>query len=236
MARTRIGVGFMAGAMALVSLAGCKGLPGREPTEKKTVLWNGKDFTGWKRVLGNSAVDVNQVWQVRDGVIYCAGKPNGYMRTEEKYTDYHLHVEWRWPDKPANSGVFVHVGDLDQVWPTCIECQLQAGNAGQFVLMNGAGLTVNGVAHQEASRPFVMIAKKAPSSEKPAGQWNSYDIYCEGSSIRALVNDVLQNEGTNATPPIGYIALQSEGGPVEFRNVYIVPVEPSPKPGPRSTK
>lgn len=211
------------GGMLLV-LAGCHdGL--RSPWAAKTSLWNGKDFTGWKRVLANPAADVNEIWRVRDGVLCCSGRTNGYMRTEKKYSDYHLHVEWRWPGKPANSGVFIHISDPDRVWPSCIECQLQADHAGDFVLMNGAGLTVNGVAHQEASRQFVMIAKKAPTSERPVGQWNSYDIYCKGSAVRSLVNGVPQNEGTNAAPPLGYIALQSEGGPIEFRNIYLVPAE-----------
>ena len=212
------------GGMLLV-LAGCHDGWHAPWAAKTNSLWNGKDFTGWKRVLANPAADVNEIWQVRDGVLCCSGQTNGYMRTEKKYSNYHLHVEWRWPSKPANSGVFVHVSDPDRVWPSCIECQLQAGNAGDFVLMNGAGLTVNGIARQEASRQFVMIAKKAPTSEKPAGQWNSYDIFCKGDTVRCLVNGVLQNEGTGATPPLGYIALQSEGGPVEFRNVYTVPAQ-----------
>jgi hypothetical protein len=207
-----------------VVVSGCHGGLWGTATNR-TELWNGKDFAGWKRVVGKPLVDVDTIWQVRDGVIYCTGLTNGYMRTQKKYHNYHLHVEWRWPDKPANSGVFIHVSDPDRVWPSCIECQLQAGNAGDFILMNGAGLTVNGVPRQEASKQFVMIAKKAPTSEKPPGDWNSYDIYCAGSSVRAVVNGIVQNEGTNAAPPVGYIALQSEGGPIEFRNIYLVPAE-----------
>jgi hypothetical protein len=136
--------------MAII-LGGCHGGLGTSK-EKRVDLWNGKDLTGWKPIVGDSAVDLSQVWRVRDGVIYCSGKPNGYLRTENKYQNYYLHVEWRWPEKPANSGVFVFVNDADRVWPTCIECQLQAGNAGQFVLMNGAALTVDGTVRQNPSR------------------------------------------------------------------------------------
>ncbi len=222
----KVGWALAQAVLAACVLSGCHSAP--QATEaKKVELWNGKDFTGWKRVLADPAVNVDDVWKVRDGVLYCAGKPNGYMRTETKYHDYHLHVEWRWPDKPANSGVFVHLTEPDRVWPSCIECQLQAQHAGDIILMNGAGLTVNGVSRQDSARQFVMIAKTAPTSEKPPGEWNSYDIYCEGGSVRLLVNGVLQNEGTSATPPVGYIALQSEGGPIEFRNVYLVPTTAS---------
>lgn len=42
-----------------------------------------------------------------------------------------------------------------------------------------------------------------------------------GDTVRSVVNGVEQNDGTNATPASGYIALQSEGSPIEFRNIYI---------------
>jgi hypothetical protein len=63
--------------------------------------------------------------------------------------------------------------------------------------------------------------RKQQSSEKPAGQWNTYEIYCEKDTIRCSVNGVLQNEGTAATLTAGWICLQSEGSPIEFRNIYI---------------
>jgi hypothetical protein len=206
--------------MSLAALAGCQNASAGKTLGQKVVLWNGKDFTGWTRVAADKGVAVNEVSQVRDGVLYCSGKPNGYMRTQKQYANYHLHVEWRWPAAPANSGVFLHAGG-DRVWPVCIECQLKAGSAGDFVLMNGAGLTVDGTERRNPAQQFVSIKKKNPSSEKPAGQWNSYDIDCQGGSVRCLVNGVLQNEGTKANPASGWICLQSEGGPIEFRNIYL---------------
>ena len=47
----------------------------------------------------------------------------------------------------------------------------------------------------------------------------------KGGSIRCYVNGVLQNEGTGATLKSGWICLQSEGSPIEFRNIYILPAE-----------
>jgi hypothetical protein len=208
-------------AVSLMALAGCHSASKGKPFTTKVVLWNGQDFTGWTRVLQDPRVDVDEVWRVRDGVLYCSGKPYGYMRTQQQYADYHLHVEWRWPETPANSGVFVCAGGPDHVWPVCIECQLKAGSAGDFVLMNGAGLTVDGKARRDPTQQFVSIPKRNPSTEKPAGHWNSYDIECRGGTIRCLVNGTLQNEGTKATPSSGWICLQSEGGPIEFRNLYL---------------
>lgn len=211
-------------AVVSLGLAGCQGLRGG--SSGKVMLWNGKDFTGWTRVVADPTADVNDIWQVQGKVIRCSGAVNGYMRTNQAYSNYRLHVEWRWPEDPANSGVLLHMGAPDRVWPSCIEMQLAANNAGDIVLMNGTGLTVDGVDRQNPNRQFVMIVKKNPTSEKPAGQWNSYDIHCEGDTIRCYVNGTLQNEGTGAIPSFGYIALQSEGGPIEFRNVYLVSLEP----------
>ena len=216
----KVGLGLVV-MLSLLALVGCRSAAGGKSFGQKMVLWNGKDLTGWTRVVQDPSVDVNDVWRIRDGVLWCAGKPNGYLRTQQSYTDYCLHVEWRWPETPANSGVFLHAGGGDRVWPVCIECQLKAGSAGDFVLMNGAALTVDGTERRNPAQQFVAIKKKNPSSEKPAGQWNSYDIECQGGSVRCRVNGILQNEGTNASPSSGLICLQSEGGPIEFRNVYL---------------
>jgi len=218
MGRTRL---WMVVGLSLTALAGCQSASAGKASGRKVVLWNGKDFTGWTRMVADPSVNVDTVWQVRDGVLWCSGKPNGYIRTQPQYADYHLHVEWRWPKTPTNSGVFVHATGPDRVWPVCIECQLKAGSAGDFVLMNGAGLTVDGTERRNPAQQFVSIKKKNPSTEKAPGQWNSYDIECRGGSIRCLVNGVLQNEGTKAGPASGWICLQSEGGPIEFRNIYL---------------
>ena len=151
--------------------------------------------------------------------------PTATFAPQNKYKNYHLHVEWRWPETPTNSGVLLHANGKDEVWPACIECQLKAGNAGDLVLINGTGISVNGVSQKNSARRFVVIEKKSPTSELPAGQWNSYDIYCQGDSVRCLVNGVPQNEGTDASVASGWIGLQSEGSPIEFRNVYLQPLE-----------
>ena len=143
------------------------------------------------------------------------------MRTEAKYENYKLHLEWRWAAEPTNSGVLLHASGTEKVWPRCVECQLKAGSAGDFVLINGTGVTVDGRDMQDVNKQFVGVGKKQASSEKPVGQWNTYDIECKGDTIRCSVNGVLQNEGTNATDTAGWICLQSEGSPIEFRNIYI---------------
>jgi len=40
-----------------------------------------------------------------------------------------------------------------------------------------------------------------------------------------VVNGVLQNKGTKATDTSGWICLQSEGSQIEFRNIYVKPID-----------
>jgi hypothetical protein len=202
--------------LAVLTTDGCV----RRRAIRKTVLWNGKDFAGWKLFVPDESVDVHQVWSVKNGVIHCKGKPNGYMRTEADYSNYKLHVEWRWAEKPTNSGVLLHMSGPDKVWPKSVECQLMHKNAGDFWLIGGTAVTVGGKTTESTGKP-TRVRKKEDSSEKPVGEWNTYEILCKGDTIRCHVNGVLQNEGTGASETSGRICLQSEGSPIEFRNIYI---------------
>jgi hypothetical protein len=137
------------------------------------------------------------------------------MRTKETYSDYKLHVEWRWPSVATNSGVFVHGQSPDAIWLKCVECQLKAGNAGDFVCMNGADM------NERTDKSNVVVNKLAASSEKPVGEWNTMEVVCKGNTIEVLVNGILQNKGTNVSVSKGSICLQSEGKDIEFRNVFL---------------
>jgi hypothetical protein len=72
-------------------------------------LFNGKDFTGWTFYeQGNT--DPMKTWSISDGLFHCTGKPNGYLRTEKKYSDFKVTVEWWFPTnmtKAINTGVCV---------------------------------------------------------------------------------------------------------------------------------
>jgi len=137
------------------------------------------------------------------------------MRTKETYSDYKLHVEWRYPGEASNSGVFIHGQKPDTIWLKCIECQLKAGSAGDFVCMNGSDM------NERTDKTNRMVKKLAASSEKPNGEWNTMEVVCESNTIEVFVNGVLQNKGTNLNVSKGFICLQSEGKDVEFRNVFL---------------
>ncbi|MBL7147122.1 MAG: DUF1080 domain-containing protein [Phycisphaerae bacterium] len=205
-----------------------KDLPWPVKPAEKTVLFNGKDLDGWVRFIPDDKADaerkwiVDKVWSVRNGVIRCEGIPSGYIRTVESYADYKLHLEWRWPKEPTNSGVLLHREGIDRVWPLCVEAQLQHENAGDFWLLNHSTIKVDG--EQIGPKDFANAKKKHPSNEKPLGQWNSYDIVCDGKTVTLYVNGLLQNKGVDSNPSCGPICLQSEGSPIEFRNIYLEPI------------
>ena len=187
----------------------------------KTSLFNGKDLNGWVCVVDSASdVSASEVFSVRDGNIRIEGEPFGYMRTHKKYGDYQLHVEWRWVGgEGTNSGIFQRVQNGDKVWPAAVECQLKAGRAGDFVMLGGAK-----IAEVECVGEVPVKERVGGECEKAVGEWNEADITCVGGKITVYINGELQNEGT-AEYKNGFIALQSEGGPIEFRNIYLTSVE-----------
>jgi len=189
----------------------------------KTDLWNGKDFAGWKRFLPDASKDVDETWAVENGILRCTGNPAGYMRTEASYADYHLHVEWRWPAQGGNNGVLIHMSGQDKVWPRSLECQLHAGNAGDFWVINGVEFAEHAAGGDRVNGRRTV--KLHDSSEKPFGEWNQYDIVCKDDWVVVLVNGVLQNVATKCSDKSGRICLQSEGAPIEYRNIWLEPLK-----------
>lgn len=184
---------------------------------KKTFLFDGETLDGWVAVVKDGA---EGVFTVSDGVISVTGQPFGYLRTEKKYGDYNLHVEWRYPEGNAtNSGIFQRVQDQDTVWPEGVECQLMAGHAGDMIGLSGARILE---VPSNPENPFTVKPRIHPDEaiELPEGEWNTAEIVCKGDKMTVYINGSLENEATLALTE-GYIALQSEGGPLEFRNVYI---------------
>lgn len=206
-------------AILMASLFSFSSGANAQKTEK---LFNGKDLSNWSFVVDKNKVPGEQVYSVRDGKIFIKGEPFGYMYTKKTYGNYKLHVEWRWPngDNKANSGIFLHMIDTKNPFPNSIECNLQAGRAGLFVLLGGSDLKEYSTPKGE-ERPFFPVVKNAnPSSEKPAGEWNEANIFVKDGVITVYINGVYQNTGTTDVKE-GHIALQSEGKEVEFKNVTL---------------
>jgi hypothetical protein len=191
-------------------------------TEKKESLFNGKNLDGWTIFVDESIISPEDFFYVNDGMIETVGVPVGYLRTVKEYSDYHLHLEWRYPEIPTNSGVFLHTSGPDLIWPAHYQGQLKYENAGDFIVHGvGVSATIGGIVYVSSDTLKPLIPKMNPTNEKPAGEWNSYDITCIGSTIELRVNGLLQNKATNCSLTKGGIGLQAEGSKIQFRNLWI---------------
>jgi len=203
---------FAAMLMALALMSACT------QSEK---LFNGKDLSNWGFVVDGDKAPAESVYTVYDNAIMITGVPFGYMYTKKKYKDYTLELEWKWLGEATNSGIFMMIAQTQagNAFPKAIECQLQGGNAGDFVMLSGSDL--DEYVEPDSGRPaFPVIRKRTASNEKPVGEWNKAKIEVQDGKITIYINGVLQNQGTNKVKE-GHIGLQSEGGPIQFRNLIL---------------
>ena len=201
-------------------------LSGTAPLSGKTIaLFNGRDLEGWRPFPAMDEAAAADTFSVTEnGHLRIAGIPKGYLRTAGSYADFRLTVEWRWVEKPGNSGVLIHAQAVDQIWPLCIEAQLKHLRAGDIIFMGvGSGGTFGDASALVVNpeHPFYAAKRISESSEKDPGAWNRYEILAKGADLQLWVNGILQNRATDLTLTAGAICLQSEGAPIEFRKVQL---------------
>jgi hypothetical protein len=56
---------------------------------------------------------------------------------------------------------------------------------------------------------------------KGSPEWNHYYLRCQDGEIRLWVNGEEVSSGSGCEPRSGYLCLESEGAPVEFRNLRV---------------
>jgi hypothetical protein len=56
---------------------------------------------------------------------------------------------------------------------------------------------------------------------KGTGEWNHYHIRCVNGEVRLSVNGEEVSGGAECEPRTGYLCLESEGSPVEFRGLKL---------------
>ena len=203
--------------MAMAAPSGAKpGMPADNPLTptEMTELFNGKDLAGWVSFPVRNA-PADQTWFFEDGMIHCKGKPIGYLRTEKAYSNYIVTVEWRFT-KAGTTGVLVHMNGQEKTWPTCVECQGMHAQQGDMYFWGDAKSL-------ELVKP-PRVARKAPDAEKPVGEWNTFQVVCDGSTVVIRVNDKEVNKITGCTPAAGHIGLQCEGAELEIRKVTLAPL------------
>jgi len=231
--RAQISACFL-GLFPLFVTGACRSASGGAPTP--LALFDGSSLRGWRADVPAADGDPNlpPSFVARDGLLVSLGSPAGHLITDASFRDYRLTVEWRWPGEPGNCGVLVHSSTprrLYGMFPQSLECQLHAGDAGDFWCI-GEDITVPdmesrrgppetwGVDGDRARR----IQNLTDGSEKPPGEWNQMVIECRGRAVTIWVNGALVNAGTECTTDHGQIALQAEGAVCEFRRVELRPI------------
>jgi 3-keto-disaccharide hydrolase len=178
------------------------------------LLFDGKDLDGWTY----SSDAVKSAFSVADGAIVCTGHPKGYIRTKAKYANFVLRCQLR-HHKPCNAGVLIRVHGQDKVWPDSIECQGLKDSLGDIWNIGQFPMKVDAARTQGRH-----TVKLHPSNEKPLDYWNNYEICINKGDLVLKVNGLVQNIATECKEIPGWIALQSEGGPVDYRNLVLIPI------------
>ena len=188
-------------------------------------LFNGRDFSGLHIFVDGNDTAPAAAWKIEDGILRCTGLGKGYARTTAAYADYRLRLEWRWPVRAGNSGVMLSLVGRDLIWPKCIEAQLAVNRAGEFATFSDARSKEEIVSRNPTGVSTGRLARTpGPAAEKAQGEWNVFEIIVAGDTITTTVNGQFIQRMTGVVPSGGTIGFQSEGTPVDFRNIVLTPL------------
>lgn len=199
---------------------------------------------GWRAMGPDDFVQANcpsNTWTWAGELLQCSGQPVGVLRSKTQYTNFEFVVEWRHLKPAGNSGVFVWTvpesleGLPPGKLPRGIEVQvLDNAYSEQYEKRNGRKgdwFTTHGdvFAVGVKLKPFPPLSpngsrsfpKKQLSRSSP--EWNHYHVRAVDGEVRLWVNGEEVSGGSDAEPRSGYLCLESEGSPIEFRNLRIKP-------------
>jgi hypothetical protein len=194
------------------------------PPEGFVALFNGKDLTGWKGLVGNPVTRAKMTpeqlalaqekadqrmrdhWRVEDGALVFDGKGDS-LCTAKDYGDFELYVDWKILPK-GDSGIYLRGTPQVQIW-----------DPNHWKIGSG-GLYNN---KKNPSQP-------SKCADKPIGQWNTFRNKMIGEKVTIWLNGelvvdnvVLENYWERDKPiyPTGQIELQNHGNTLWFKNIYI---------------
>ena len=200
---------------------------------------------GWDALDGEDFVNVNchdDTWRWEGGHAFCTGRPTGVIRYREPLVNFEFTCEWMHKKHGGNSGVFVWATP-DSIarlaaghgrLPHGIEVQvLDLGYAevykkrhkkpADWFTSHGDVFPVGPV----KMRPFPPVApngrRSFPSKNTTKGtnQWNHYFVRAVDGEVRLWVNGEEVSGGDQISPASGYLCLESEGAPIEFKNLRL---------------
>jgi Domain of Unknown Function (DUF1080) len=199
---------------------------------------------GWKDLGEDDFTAVNcnpETWTFKDGVIHCTGRPVGVIRTKKSLTNFEIIAEWKHLESGGNSGIFVWASEksLAGIKPDSlprggIEVQIldhgyqeryekKSGKKADWFTTHGDVFAVG----TSKMTPFPPVSPNGSRSfpskhlSKGVGHWNHYYVRCVNGEVRLWVNGEEVSGGTNCDPRTGFLCLESEGAPVEFRGLRL---------------
>lgn len=221
-----------------------------QPPPGFTVLFNGRDFTGWKLPEGD-----NGHWKVLDGVIdYDAqseAKGDKNLWTEKEFKDFTLRIDWRIKETTGLYPVPTVLPDGTHAkGPDGKDIITPTPNADSGIYLRGTSKAqlniwcwpigsgeVYGYRMDKNQSPEVRAgATPKVKADKPVGEWNTFEITMQGDRLTVLLNGqtVLDRAQLPGVPERGALALQHHGGKnaktgemspasslLQFRNIYI---------------
>jgi hypothetical protein len=173
--------------------------------DKPVSLIQANGLKGWQ------AMGSENQWVVENGILKSA-KSGVNLVTEQKFNDFKMHVEFRYPEG-SNSGVYLR-GRYE------VQITDSKGKEPSFGELGGV---------------YGFIAPSEQAA-KDAGEWQSFDITLTGRMLTLVINGkpVITNQeiagitggalDSNEGEP-GPILLQGDHGPIEFRNMIITPFQ-----------
>ena len=176
-------------------------------------------FRNWMRIAipPNRPLAQHSQWSVdaTDHTVICAGDGgHEWLRYGRKLDNFLFHVEWRLTkhegSKGYNSGVFVRNNRDGSIW-----YQAQVGNAS-----GGYWFGYDNPA-EKGPIGFDLKSQMTTNPVKPAGEWTTFDIRCQGAKLILKVNGIKTSEFDACRNLEGYLGLEAEGSRIEFRHMRI---------------
>ena len=204
-----------------------------------TLLFNGKNFDGWRQCNG-TAMPVN--WVIDDNAMKVftgegknpgQGSDGDILFPGKKFKNFELTIDWK-ASKMANSGIFYDVREVpgNPIYYAAPEIQV----------LDNVDATDNKLASHLAGSLYDILPAD-PKTVKPTGEWNTIVVRVKDGKVTHTQNGVKVVEYTLLTPEWdamvakskfkdfpgwtegiakeGYIGLQDHGYPVWFRNIKI---------------
>ena len=180
----------------------------------------GPSLTHWTRIAipPDRPLNKNSQWSVdaTAHTLVCAGDGgHEFLRYDgQQLGDFLFHVEWRLtPHKSGkgyNSGVFVRNNSDASIW---YQAQVGAASGGYWFGYDDPAV--------KGPISFNLKSRMTANPVKPAGEWNTFDIRCEGKKLILKVNGTVTSEFNECRNLKGYLGLEAEGSRIEFRRMRI---------------